>query len=43
VGCGTAPGFEYEDFELADREQLLVEHPAQRELVLRFTRERGSE
>jgi len=43
VGCGTSPGFEYEDFELADREQLLAEHPAQRELVLRFTRERGIE
>ena len=38
AGCGTAPGFEYEDFELAERERLLAEHPAQRDLVLRFTR-----
>jgi len=41
VGCGTAPGFEYEDFELAERDELLAEHPAQRELVLRFTRGQG--
>jgi predicted cupin superfamily sugar epimerase len=37
VGCGVAPGFEYEDFELARRQALLAEYPAQRELVLRFT------
>lgn len=39
VGCGVAPGFEYDDFELAERVALLAEHPAQRELVLRFTRD----
>jgi predicted cupin superfamily sugar epimerase len=38
VGCGTAPGFEYEDFELATREALLAGFPAARSLVLRFTR-----
>jgi len=38
VGCGTSPGFEYEDFELATREALLVEFPGERELVTRFTR-----
>ena len=37
VGCGVAPGFEYEDFELAQQPALLAEFPAQRELVLRFT------
>lgn len=38
VGCLVSPGFEYDDFELASRDALLLEHPAQRELVLRFTR-----
>jgi predicted cupin superfamily sugar epimerase len=37
VGCGTSPGFEYEDFELATRAALLAEHPAEQELVRRFT------
>jgi len=38
VGCGTSPGFEYEDFELATRGALLAEFPGERELVTRFTR-----
>ncbi len=38
AGCLVAPGFEYEDFELARRDALLLEYPAQREIVLRFTR-----
>ena len=37
VGCGVSPGFEFADFELAQRDALLAEHPAQRDLVLRFT------
>jgi hypothetical protein len=38
VGCGVAPGFEYADFELGRRDALLAAHPAERELVERFTR-----
>ena len=38
VGCGVAPGFEYADFELGRRDELLAAHPAERELVERFTR-----
>jgi predicted cupin superfamily sugar epimerase len=37
VGCMVSPGFEFEDFELAEREQLLAEFPNERELVTRFT------
>lgn len=37
VGCTVAPGFEYEDFELGDRETLLARYVEHRELVLRFT------
>jgi predicted cupin superfamily sugar epimerase len=39
AGCFVSPGFEYEDFELADRARLLAEFPDQRALVTRFTRE----
>ena len=39
AGCFVAPGFEFEDFELADRDALLAEFPQQRALVTRFTRE----
>ena len=38
AGCAVAPGFEYDDLEMASRETLLAEYPAQRDLVLRFTR-----
>lgn len=38
VGCSVSPGFDFDDFELASRDALLREYPAQRELVLRFTR-----
>jgi predicted cupin superfamily sugar epimerase len=38
ASCFVSPGFEYADFELADREALLAEFPAERELILRFTK-----
>jgi hypothetical protein len=37
VGCGTTPGFEYDDLELAERDALAAEFPSERELVARFT------
>lgn len=42
VGCSVAPGFEYGDFEMGEREDLLARHPRHRELVLRFTQGRES-
>ena len=39
VGCTVAPGFEYEDFEIAKSEQLIKEFPKQREIIRRLTRE----
>ena len=39
VGCTVAPGFEFEDFELAKREELAREYPRLRELIERLTRE----
>ena len=38
VGCFVSPGFEYEDFELASRERLLAEFPAEQAVVTKFTR-----
>ena len=37
VGCTVAPGFEFADFEMADRERLVAEYPAQRALIERLT------
>jgi len=38
VGCTVAPGFEFEDFELAKREDLLNKYPQHNNLILQFTR-----
>lgn len=38
VGCTVAPGFEFEDFELGKREQLIEQYPQHRELIERLTR-----
>lgn len=37
VSCVVTPGFEYDDFELADRESLLKECPQAREAILALT------
>ncbi|MBN2089223.1 cupin domain-containing protein [candidate division KSB1 bacterium] len=37
VGCFVAPGFDYEDFELAKREELIVKYPAHRSIIERLT------
>jgi predicted cupin superfamily sugar epimerase len=37
VSCVVTPGFEYDDFELGDRESLLREFPQARETILAFT------
>jgi uncharacterized protein len=39
VGCTVAPGFDFEDFELAKRAQLLAKYPRHREVIERLTRE----
>jgi predicted cupin superfamily sugar epimerase len=38
MGCTIAPGFEFADFELAPREELLKQYPNQRDLILKLTR-----
>ena len=37
AGCTVTPGFEYEDFELGERDALLAAFPAHRALVERLT------
>ncbi|MBM4357900.1 MAG: cupin domain-containing protein [Deltaproteobacteria bacterium] len=39
VGCTVAPGFAFEDFELASRAALLEAHPEHAELILALTRD----
>lgn len=38
VGCTVAPGFEFEDFELADRELLSTAYPEHKTLIASFTK-----
>ncbi|MBN1320095.1 MAG: cupin domain-containing protein [Thermoleophilia bacterium] len=37
VSCVVSPGFEYDDFELAERETLLREFPQARQVILALT------
>ena len=37
VGCTVAPGFDFADFELAERESLLAEFPQHAEIIKRLT------
>ena len=38
MGCTVAPGFEFEDFELARRDELKAKFPEQGDLIGRLTR-----
>lgn len=40
VGCTVSPGFEFADFEMPTREELLERFPGQAELITRLTHER---
>jgi uncharacterized protein len=39
-GCTMAPGFDFEDFELGERHELLSQYPEHREEILALTRTR---
>ncbi len=39
VGCTVAPGFEFEDFEMARRKELVREYPQHRGVIEGLTRE----
>jgi predicted cupin superfamily sugar epimerase len=38
AGCTTAPGFDFRDFELAERENLARQHPRLRATIQELTR-----
>ncbi|MCD4678974.1 MAG: cupin domain-containing protein [Bacteroidales bacterium] len=37
VGCTVAPGFDFEDFELADRQKLIKSYPQHEDLIINLT------
>lgn len=37
VGCTVAPGFDFDDFELADRQRLVGLYPEHRQVIEKFT------
>lgn len=38
VGCTVVPGFDFAEFEMPPREQLLAEYPNQYDLIVRLSR-----
>lgn len=38
VGCTVAPGFDFRDFEMADRDALIGAYPGNRRIIERLTR-----
>ena len=38
VGCGVAPGFDFEDFEMGERSTLLATYPHLNDLIIQYTR-----
>lgn len=38
VGCTVAPGFDFADFEMGSRDELLIRYPEHREVIVRLTR-----
>ena len=39
VGCTVAPGFDFQDFELARRKELEAMYPQHRKIILNLTRD----
>jgi len=39
VGCTVAPGFDFEDFDMGKRAELVAEYPLHQEVIQRLTRE----
>lgn len=37
IGCTVSPGFEFEDFELGEREKLIAEFPKHRDIIEKLT------
>jgi uncharacterized protein len=39
MGCTVSPGFEFEDFELGNKDKLLLQYPQHKDLIERFTKQ----
>jgi predicted cupin superfamily sugar epimerase len=37
VGCTVAPGFDFADFELANRQQLIQQYPQHQSIIQKLT------
>ncbi len=37
IGCTVSPGFDFMDFELAERQQLMTLYPQHEDLIIKFT------
>ena len=37
IGCTVSPGFDFEDFAMAGREELVSKFPQHKELIEKFT------
>ncbi|TPN84758.1 cupin domain-containing protein [Aquimarina algicola] len=38
VGCTVSPGFDFEDFEMASRDQLINQYPDHQKVITQYTR-----
>jgi uncharacterized protein len=38
VGCTVSPGFDFDDFELAKRNELVAQHPRHKNIITQLTR-----
>lgn len=38
MGCTVAPGFDYEDYESAERAELIAKHPQCADMIIKLTR-----
>ncbi|MDY8134041.1 cupin domain-containing protein [Aquimarina sp. 2201CG5-10] len=39
VGCTVSPGFDFDDFELAESKELIVQFPDHKDLIKQYTRD----
>lgn len=38
TGCTVSPGFDFQDFEMAERNELLLKYPLHRDVIMNLTR-----
>jgi len=38
VGCTVSPGFDFDEFEMGERQKLIKQYPQHKELIISLTR-----